>query len=203
MVALAAELLAGQPDHLLSGVQIVGKILLLRDLHPTRQRPEQGQLRLRDGAEPHRPLRVADQALPQSGGDILPQGQVVVEISVLTGEGGVQHAVLHLPRHVEVVPPHEHPAYGEVASICGDEAEIWGDHRNIIDGHFLKRHMVSLAFWPLRRGKIPNIIPDPAAGIKGKLLSCLRLILLSLQGRFANVSYFVSGQWLFLFASGG
>lgn len=146
MVALAAELLAGQLDHLLSGVQVVGKILLLRDLHPARQRPEQGQIRLRNGAEPHRPLRMAGQTLPQSGGDVLPQWQVVIEISVLTGEGGVQNAVLHLPRHVEVVPPHEHPAYGEVASICGDEAEIWGDHRNIIDGHFLKRHMVSLAF---------------------------------------------------------
>ena len=36
VIALAAELLAGQPDHLLSGVQIVSKILLLRNLHPTR-----------------------------------------------------------------------------------------------------------------------------------------------------------------------
>ncbi len=59
---------AGQLDHLLSGVQVVGKILLLRDLHPARQRPEQGQICLRDGAEPHRPLRMAGQALPQSGG---------------------------------------------------------------------------------------------------------------------------------------
>ena len=42
-----------------------------------------------------------------------------------------------------------------------------------------------------------------ASGLPGKLLSWLRLILPSLQGRFANMSYFLSGQWLFLFASGG
>ena len=51
--------------------------------------------------------------------------------------------------------------------------------------------------------KMTNIKPDPAVGIKGKPLSWLRLILPSLQGRFANVSYFASGGWLFLFASGG
>ena len=33
-----------------------------------------------------------------------------------------------------------------------------------------------------------------ASGLPGKLLSWLRLILLSLQGRFANVSYILSGR---------